>query len=116
VTSYRTPDGISFQMDRTRHGQTRTFGKLPETLDIPRREKGDPTIRETVEEKRTSDERITRFVGLVKNELVEDRDDVRKIYSGKKGQPGVKDTGKVEAGVDKVGQENASKWGQFLSG
>ncbi len=71
------------------------MGKLPEPLDIPKRKKGE-TIAETVEKKLISDERLGKFVELVKAEYKKDKSDVVAIYKGDKGLPKVKDNGKVE--------------------
>ena len=107
VMGYKDNDGVSFQMERKRHGQTRTYGKLPVDLDIPQ---GEWSVRG----KHAGDERIASFVAFSKEESRKDREDVEAIYSGKKGLPAVKKVAKAKAGVAKTARENATRWGGFL--
>jgi len=107
VGSYAESQGISVRMDKQRHNQTRTFGKLPEDLDIPQGEF-------SVKGKQAGDERIKKFVGIAKSEFQNDTDDVFAIYSGRKGMPKVINIQKVTAGVQKLKEKNINKWGSFL--
>jgi len=107
VMNYKFSDGITFQMERKRHGQTRTYGQLPADLDIPQG-------KWSVQGKQAGDERITRFVNIAKTELQKDKRDVKAIYAGKKGLPEVKDQSKVNSGLNKVSSDNTGHWGSFL--
>ncbi len=107
VMTYKTPVGICFQMERKRHGQTRTYGRLPEDLDIAQGEW-------STKGKHAGDEKIKRFVDLVREEARNDSTDVRTIYAGDKGLPKVKDLTKVHSGIGEVEKQNATAWGGFL--
>ena len=107
VRGYADSQGISIRTEKLRHNQTRTFGKLPEDLDVPQGEW-------SVKGKQAGDERIKRFVDIARSEFEKDTEDVFAIYSGRKGLPKVTNIQKVTAGVQKLKEKNAAKWGTFL--
>ncbi len=107
VGGYADSQGICIRMEKQRHNQTRSFGKLPEDLDIPQGEF-------SVKGKQAGDERIKKFVRIAASEFNKDTEDVFAIYSGRKGQPKVKNIQKITASVQKLRAQNASKWGTFL--
>lgn len=107
VGGYADSQGISIRTEKLRHNQTRTFGKLPEDLDVPQGEW-------SVKGKQAGDARIKRFVDVARSEFEKDTEDVFAIYSGRKGLPKVTNIQKVTASVQKLKEKNAAKWGTFL--
>jgi hypothetical protein len=111
LTGYKFAEGICIRMEMNRHGQTRTFGKLPdEDLDIPQ---GTPR-QEWVKFRPIHDARMKRFFDVVADEFGKDREDVFAIYSGRKGMPAVSNIQKITAARGGLGQKNSAKWGAFL--
>ena len=98
-------------MQKIKHNRTRTFGKLPEDLDI---KQGDFSGPASVAGKQVGDERMERFIHLVQAEFRQDIDDVDAIYGGRKGMKKVPSYQKVTAAVAKLRSMNRDMWGNFL--
>ncbi len=111
LSGYGMTQGISIRMQKIKHNRTRTFGKLPENLEIPQGEFKGPA---SVQARKIGDERMERFVQLVRAEFQQDIEDVTAIYGGQKGVKKVQNYQKVTAGIAKLKSQNRDKWGNFL--
>ena len=111
VMKYDKSKGIAMYMRTERHKATRTYGKkkLLANLDIP-------SMKEWSDKgKHASDAKIAEYIETVQTQLIEDKKDVRAIYSGKKGLPKAKDpSNKVSRSLKNVSEQNKRKWGKFL--
>lgn len=91
MRKYKTKLGVSIVMEKLRHTATRTYGGRA------------APVRNNPKE----------YVALMQSEIKNDRDDVSKIYAGKKGLPGVskKNHNLLTRELRRVKDLNKEKWG-----